>query len=167
MDLNRPSLNGQGRASVFCCRKRRRLRYHFASSPDPRRDIFQKAKMKSLRISVIIVLAFIICWTPYYFMMITFIFLKPDEQLGENMQSAIFFFGMSNSLVNKISRKWSFEFCDNYFYFSKVFWPVLNLRGNTWYKLNAFYKRFKWIAHCNCRYFRKFWKNVKVQMVGL
>ncbi|XP_045028301.1 gonadotropin-releasing hormone receptor isoform X2 [Daphnia magna] len=67
-----------------------------------RNTIFKRAKMKSLRISIIIVTAFVICWAPYYFMMITFIFLNPDDKLGEDMQSAIFFFGMSNSLVNPL-----------------------------------------------------------------
>ena len=46
-----------------------------------RQTIFRRAKAKSLRISFIIVLAFVICWTPYYFMMITFIFLNPDDKV--------------------------------------------------------------------------------------
>ena len=33
------------------------------------------------RISIIIVTAFVICWAPYYFMMITFIFLNPDDKV--------------------------------------------------------------------------------------
>lgn len=48
---------------------------------DPRSNIFQKAKTRSLRISIIIVTAFVICWAPYYFMMMTFIFLQPDQQV--------------------------------------------------------------------------------------
>lgn len=48
---------------------------------DPRRNIFQRAKVKSLKISILIVSAFVVCWAPYYFMMITFIFLKPDQQV--------------------------------------------------------------------------------------
>lgn len=35
-------------------------------------------------------------------MMITFIFLNPNDKIGEGLQSAIFFFGMSNSLINPI-----------------------------------------------------------------
>ena len=46
-----------------------------------RRIIFKKAKKKSLRISVILVMAFVICWTPYYFMMITFIFDPLNEKV--------------------------------------------------------------------------------------
>lgn len=55
-----------------------------------RQDIFQRAKMKSLRISVIIVTAFVICWAPYYFMMITFIFLKPDEKVSQRFDVLLF-----------------------------------------------------------------------------
>ncbi|XP_046458101.1 gonadotropin-releasing hormone receptor-like isoform X1 [Daphnia pulex] len=77
-------------------------RYQHTSFNRRRNNIFKRAKMKSLRISIIIVTAFVICWAPYYFMMITFIFLNPDDKLGEDMQSAIFFFGMSNSLVNPL-----------------------------------------------------------------
>ncbi|GLG95492.1 Tyramine receptor 1, partial [Gryllus bimaculatus] len=58
--------------------------------------------MKSLRISIVIVAAFIVWWTPYYTMMIIFMFLNPDKHLSEDLQSWIFFFGMSNSLVNPI-----------------------------------------------------------------
>ncbi|XP_059613161.1 gonadotropin-releasing hormone receptor [Phlebotomus argentipes] len=67
-----------------------------------RQKMLHRAKMKSFRMSVIIILAFLICWTPYYAMMLIFIFLNPDEKLEEDLQSAIFFFGMSNSLVNPL-----------------------------------------------------------------
>lgn len=102
-----------------------------------RRRLMHRAKTKSLRISVVIVAAFLIWWTPYYTMMIIFLFLDPDEhvsidlpytrrkyiilfclssrritidkltnrrcfQLSEELQSGIFFFGMSNSLVNPL-----------------------------------------------------------------
>ncbi|KZC05368.1 Gonadotropin-releasing hormone receptor [Dufourea novaeangliae] len=67
-----------------------------------RRKLIHRAKTKSLRISVVIVAAFIIWWTPYYAMMIIFMFLNPNKHLSEELQSAIFFFGMSNSLVNPL-----------------------------------------------------------------
>ncbi|XP_067646748.1 gonadotropin-releasing hormone receptor [Eurosta solidaginis] len=67
-----------------------------------RTRLIHKAKMKSLRISVVIIIAFIICWTPYYAMMITLMFLNPDKRLTEGLVSAIFVFGMSNSLVNPV-----------------------------------------------------------------
>lgn len=47
-----------------------------------RRRLMRRAKMKSLRFSVVIVMAFIICWTPYYTMMIIFMFLNPDEHVS-------------------------------------------------------------------------------------
>ncbi|XP_071534096.1 gonadotropin-releasing hormone receptor [Panulirus ornatus] len=67
-----------------------------------RRRLLRKAKMRALRISVVIVLAFVICWTPYYMMMIIFLFTTVAENVEEELLSGIFFFGMSNSLVNPI-----------------------------------------------------------------
>ncbi|XP_075164709.1 corazonin receptor isoform X2 [Haematobia irritans] len=67
-----------------------------------RQRLIHKAKMKSLRISVVIIIAFLICWTPYNVMMLIFMFWNPDKRFGEDLQSAIFFFGMSNSLVNPL-----------------------------------------------------------------
>ncbi|KAM7357395.1 corazonin receptor isoform 1-T3 [Cochliomyia hominivorax] len=67
-----------------------------------RQRLIHKAKMKSLRISVVIIFAFLICWTPYNVMMLIFMFWNPDKRFGEDLQSAIFFFGMSNSLVNPL-----------------------------------------------------------------
>ncbi|KAG8189152.1 hypothetical protein JTE90_018444 [Oedothorax gibbosus] len=69
---------------------------------DTRYKILHKAKMKSLTITVVIVVAFVVCWTPYYVMMVIFMFLEPDEQLSQDLQSAIFFFGSSTALVNPL-----------------------------------------------------------------
>ncbi|XP_049766147.1 gonadotropin-releasing hormone receptor-like [Schistocerca cancellata] len=69
---------------------------------DNRRRLIRRAKATSVRISLLIVAAFVVCWTPYYTMMIIFLFLNPDKHLSEDLQSGIFFFGMSNSLVNPI-----------------------------------------------------------------
>ncbi|CAH2087384.1 unnamed protein product [Euphydryas editha] len=44
-----------------------------------RRRLIDRAKMKSLRMSIVIVAAFVIWWTPYYVMMIIFTFLDPDQ----------------------------------------------------------------------------------------
>lgn len=72
-------------------------------TPDQnRRRLIDRAKMKSLRMSIVIVAAFIICWTPYYVMMIILIFLDPGKNQIEDLLSGIFFFGMSNSLVNPV-----------------------------------------------------------------
>ncbi|CAH2049354.1 unnamed protein product, partial [Iphiclides podalirius] len=67
-----------------------------------RRRLMDRAKMKSLRMSVVIVTAFVIWWTPYYIMMIIFTFLNPEKSVGDDLLTAIFFFGMSNSLVNPV-----------------------------------------------------------------
>ncbi|XP_065361121.1 neuropeptide SIFamide receptor [Calliphora vicina] len=72
------------------------------TSQTNRQRLIHKAKMKSLRISVVIIFAFLICWTPYNVMMLIFMFWNPDKRFGEDLQSAIFFFGMSNSLVNPL-----------------------------------------------------------------
>lgn len=47
-----------------------------------RRRLMHRAKTKSLRISVVIVAAFVIWWTPYYSMMIIFMFLNPDKHVS-------------------------------------------------------------------------------------
>lgn len=47
-----------------------------------RQRLIHKAKMKSLRISVVIIAAFLICWTPYNVMMIIFTFLNPDKRVS-------------------------------------------------------------------------------------
>ncbi|KAK9308504.1 hypothetical protein QLX08_001500 [Tetragonisca angustula] len=67
-----------------------------------RRKLMHRAKAKSLKISIIIVVAFILWWTPYYTMMIIFMFLNPSEQPSKEFKEMIFFFGMSNSLVNPL-----------------------------------------------------------------
>lgn len=53
-----------------------------------RRKLMHRAKAKSLRISVVIVAAFIIWWTPYYAMMIIFMFLNPDDRVGDYFYSS-------------------------------------------------------------------------------
>ncbi|XP_024890439.1 gonadotropin-releasing hormone receptor [Temnothorax curvispinosus] len=67
-----------------------------------RRRLIHRAKAKSLRLSVVIVVAFLIWWTPYYTMMIILLFVNPDDHLSEELRNGIFFFGMSNSLVNPL-----------------------------------------------------------------
>ncbi|XP_014249088.1 gonadotropin-releasing hormone receptor [Cimex lectularius] len=67
-----------------------------------RRRLIHKAKVKAFRISLVIVVTFVVWWTPYYIMMIIFVFLNPDKYLSEELQKGIFFFGMSNSLVNPL-----------------------------------------------------------------
>jgi hypothetical protein len=72
---------------------------HVASEVN-RRRIIHRAKMKSVRISVVIVAAFIVCWTPYYVMMIIFMFLNPDEHVS-NCRERYKTFVMPFALVRK------------------------------------------------------------------
>lgn len=67
-----------------------------------RRRLILKAKKKSAKISLVIVIAFIVCWTPYYTMMLLFMFWNPDKIFFADLQNKIFFFGMANSLINPI-----------------------------------------------------------------
>ncbi|XP_015175953.1 PREDICTED: gonadotropin-releasing hormone receptor [Polistes dominula] len=67
-----------------------------------RKKLINRAKTKSLQISILIVAAFIVWWTPYYTMMIIFIFLNPNKNLTKDLLNIIFFFGMTNSLVNPL-----------------------------------------------------------------
>ncbi|VVC91966.1 unnamed protein product, partial [Leptidea sinapis] len=67
-----------------------------------RRRLIDRAKMKSLRMSIVIVVTFIVWWTPYYIMMLIFTFVNPTKSVVDDWMSAIFFFGMSNSLVNPV-----------------------------------------------------------------
>lgn len=65
---------------VFKPEVRRQEKYF---TPDMnRRRLIDRAKMKSLRMSVVIVAAFLIWWTPYYVMMIIFTFLNPDKDVS-------------------------------------------------------------------------------------
>ncbi|KAG6456791.1 hypothetical protein O3G_MSEX009949 [Manduca sexta] len=89
-----------GSEKVFKPEVRRQEKYF---TPDMnRRRLIDRAKMKSLRMSVVIVAAFLVWWAPYYVMMIIFTFLNPDKDQSEELLSGIFFFGMSNSLVNPV-----------------------------------------------------------------
>ena len=66
-----------------------------------RGQLFQKAKVKSLQMTAVIVAAFIICWTPYYVVFIVFTFSNPSD-INERSSMWIFFFGMANSMVNPL-----------------------------------------------------------------
>lgn len=59
------------------------IRHEKYLTPDMnRRRLIDRAKMKSLRMSVVIVAAFLIWWTPYYVMMVIFTFLDPDKKVS-------------------------------------------------------------------------------------
>ncbi|KAK7489277.1 hypothetical protein BaRGS_00019529, partial [Batillaria attramentaria] len=64
-----------------------------------RSNLLRRAKRKSLRLSVVIVLAFILCWSPYYiiFICITFLGWKEIEPRTHLWFSVI---GLSNYMLN-------------------------------------------------------------------
>ncbi len=69
-----------------------------------RGQLFRKAKAKSLRMTSLIVIAFIVCWTPYYVFFITFTFATEEfkRTLHQEASLWIFFFGMANSMLNPL-----------------------------------------------------------------
>ena len=67
---------------------------------DARSKILHKAKIKSLMITVVIVLTFVFCWTPYYVTMIISIFF--DSKVGQTLQTVVFFFGSSTAAINPL-----------------------------------------------------------------
>lgn len=64
-----------------------------------RMRFFRKAKMKSLRLTALIVAAFIVCWTPYQVIFIIHTF-SDSTNIDTRYVVWIFFFGMANSMVN-------------------------------------------------------------------
>lgn len=60
-----------------------------------RRKLMHRAKVKSLRISVVIVAAFVLWWTPYYTMMIILMFLNPDKRVSIFLLTLLEFFKLS------------------------------------------------------------------------
>ena len=75
-----------------------------------RGQLFRKAKVKSLRMTALIVAAFIVCWTPYYVVFIIFTFseyTKLDQVCGTLYP----FF----SFLNVKTRLSLLEFCTEYY----------------------------------------------------
>ncbi|KOB72148.1 Neuropeptide receptor A21, partial [Operophtera brumata] len=66
---------------VFKPEVRRPAKPQYFSPDMNRRRLIDRAKMKSLRMSVVIVVAFLLWWTPYYVMMLIFTFWNPDKNV--------------------------------------------------------------------------------------
>lgn len=86
-----------------------------ASSSDPnhrvlnnRQKLIHRAKMKSLRISVAIVAAFIVCWTPYYVSMLMFMFMNLDKRVFDSLHhfNCVFFSGNMRSARYVLATLW-------------------------------------------------------------
>lgn len=66
-------------------------------------DIMPKARMKTLKMTVVIVLSFVVCWTPYYLLGIWYWF-QPDmlRVTPEYIHHALFVFGNLNTCCDPV-----------------------------------------------------------------
>ncbi|XP_059147000.1 gonadotropin-releasing hormone receptor-like, partial [Physella acuta] len=108
-------------------------------SSDPSRGpvrshLLRKAKRKSLRMSVVIVLASIVCWTPYYILFIFTSFFSKERVIDPDVFNYFAIFGLSNSLLNPIIYG-AFQLCKVQ-YCSPSSWRRNAWRG-TWPKLQS------------------------------
>ncbi|XP_072142477.1 adipokinetic hormone/corazonin-related peptide receptor variant I-like [Dermacentor andersoni] len=97
-EIQRQSREGQGNAGSgeVCTRGRLRLR-----RSDMRQ--MQRARNRTLRLTIIIVLAFFLCWTPYVTMVLWYqIDPSGAEHVNGYLQSSLFMFAVSNSCVNPL-----------------------------------------------------------------
>ncbi|KAH9412481.1 hypothetical protein DERP_006442 [Dermatophagoides pteronyssinus] len=63
----------------------------------------EKARIRTLRMTIIIVMAFVWCWTPYASIVLLFHFYKPQvENMHKDLKDALFMFAVSNSCVNPL-----------------------------------------------------------------
>lgn len=66
-----------------------------------RSGLLRKAKRKALRMSIFIVIAFFICWLPYYVVFTGFAF-GHWTTLNQSVMSGMTFVGLTNSILNPI-----------------------------------------------------------------
>lgn len=66
-------------------------------------DIIPKARMKTLKMTVVIVLSFVVCWTPYYLLGLWYWF-QPDvvRLTPEYVHHALFVFGNLNTCCDPV-----------------------------------------------------------------
>ncbi|KAL7393146.1 hypothetical protein ABVT39_007119 [Epinephelus coioides] len=96
---------------MSCCYSRILLHIHLQHLRDKgesylRRsgtDIIPKARMKTLKMTVVIVLSFVVCWTPYYLLGIWYWF-QPDmlRVTPEYVHHALFLFGNLNTCCDPV-----------------------------------------------------------------
>lgn len=63
-----------------------------------------KARMKTLKMSIVIVMCFIICWTPYYLLGLWYWFFPDDLEgkVSHSLTHILFIFGLFNTCVDPI-----------------------------------------------------------------
>lgn len=63
----------------------------------------ERARARTLRMTIIIVLAFFWCWTPYVVIVLWYLFDPVSaDQVDSRIQSSLFMFAVSNSCVNPL-----------------------------------------------------------------
>ncbi|KAG9340738.1 hypothetical protein JZ751_020330 [Albula glossodonta] len=64
-----------------------------------------KARMRALKMSIVIVLSFIICWTPYYLLGLWYWFFPDDleETVSHSLTHMLFIFGLFNACLDPIT----------------------------------------------------------------
>nr|AKH80291.1 AKH receptor variant AKHR4 isoform AKHR-C [Pseudoregma bambucicola] len=62
-----------------------------------------RAKSRTLKMTIIIVIAFVVCWTPYYIMAIWYwTDMQSAQMVDQKVQHALFMFACTNSCMNPI-----------------------------------------------------------------
>ncbi|XP_030621192.1 gonadotropin releasing hormone receptor 4 [Chanos chanos] len=64
-----------------------------------------KARMRTLKMSIVIVTSFIVCWTPYYLLGLWYWFLPDDleETVSHSLTHILFIFGLFNACLDPIT----------------------------------------------------------------
>uniref|UniRef100_A0A4W4GEF7 Type II GnRH receptor n=2 Tax=Electrophorus electricus TaxID=8005 RepID=A0A4W4GEF7_ELEEL len=64
-----------------------------------------KARMRTLKMSIIIVTSFVVCWTPYYLLGLWYWFLPDDleETVSHSLTHILFIFGLFNAILDPIT----------------------------------------------------------------
>ncbi|XP_051896228.1 gonadotropin-releasing hormone II receptor-like [Pristis pectinata] len=65
-----------------------------------------KARLRTLKMSIIIVTSFIVCWTPYYLLGLWYWFspeMLSEEKVSHEMSHILFIFGLFNTVVDPIT----------------------------------------------------------------
>lgn len=74
---------------------------HINGRGQVRNNLLRKAKRKALRMSIFIVLAFILCWFPYY-VIYTGIAFGYWDKVSQQLMTGLSFVGLSTSVLNPI-----------------------------------------------------------------
>ncbi|XP_035783587.1 gonadotropin-releasing hormone receptor-like isoform X1 [Anopheles albimanus] len=66
-------------------------------------DVLGRAKRKTLRMTITIVIVFVVCWTPYYVMSLWYWLDKESaKNVDQRIQKALFLFACTNSCMNPV-----------------------------------------------------------------